>query len=171
MTHTPSPLLQFYQGFGQDSEERSLKEIQQWDFNQLEYVHNYIQWLFPLTDRSHYNLDAPLLKLDDMQSFQSSPKLRQEVLYNLELMLNFYGFIRYSDKIVAANNFDQRIQQWLSFGNHNFLRITRILKSLKLLGLEHEATLFFNALDSIYPQHQSIIGNSYNYWLAAVNDN
>jgi Opioid growth factor receptor (OGFr) conserved region len=38
----------------------------------------------------------------------------------------------------------------MTYSNHNHLRITRILKSLRLLGLEAEATAFFVCLADIY---------------------
>ena len=39
---------------------------------------------------------------------------------------------------------------WISPGNHNHLRITRILKSPLTLGLEVEAIAFYGCLEDIY---------------------
>lgn len=39
---------------------------------------------------------------------------------------------------------------WLTPGNHNFLRITRILSSLATLGLGEHAEAFLHALNAVY---------------------
>src|ERR1700724_1685605 len=46
--------------------------------------------------------------------------------------------------------FADRSDNWLTASNHKHLRITRILKSLRPLGLEAEAAAFFNCLADIY---------------------
>jgi hypothetical protein len=40
---------------------RYLREIQEWPDDQLESVHDYIQWLFPLPEPSGFNVAAPAL--------------------------------------------------------------------------------------------------------------
>ena len=62
-------LLDFYAGRGTDSEGRTLQEIRRWDFQRLEAVHDYIQWLFPLRVRSQFNPDAPLLDDETVRRF------------------------------------------------------------------------------------------------------
>ena len=47
-----SRLLDFYRGLKADTEGRSLKEILAWDEDDLEAVHDFIQWLFPLPEPS-----------------------------------------------------------------------------------------------------------------------
>lgn len=59
--------------------------------------------------------------------------------------------------------------------NHNHLRITRILRCLSLLGLEREATAFFNCLSEIYEDEQdkpmpAISDEAMQYWREAVGD-
>jgi hypothetical protein len=88
----PVPCLDFYLGIGTDGRGRYLKEILHWPDAQLEEVRDYIQWTFPLAERSG----------------------------------------------------------WITLGNHNHLRITRILKSLLTLGLQEEAVAFYDCLEDIY---------------------
>jgi Opioid growth factor receptor (OGFr) conserved region len=47
------PIVSFYAGETPDSRGRKIEEI--WNFNdrQLETVHDFIQWLFPLPTSSH----------------------------------------------------------------------------------------------------------------------
>lgn len=54
-------------------------------------------------------------------------------------------------------------------GNHNHLRISRILKSLGILGLHREARELFAALQRVYTMHADAIGNeTYHFWRSAV---
>ncbi len=57
----------------------------------------------------------------------------------------------------------------MTTANHNHLRITRILKSLILLGLKREAQEWFAALQRVYVANADIIGRTtYEYWRNAV---
>lgn len=61
-----------------------------WDFEKLECAHDYIQWLFPLPERSAFNCDAPIVDEEVIQAFQSNPHLRQNLLRSFRVMLQFY---------------------------------------------------------------------------------
>lgn len=56
-------IVPFYLGESPDVEGRKIKEIWAWDFETLECAHDYIQWLFPLTEKSHFNSNAPVVDL------------------------------------------------------------------------------------------------------------
>ena len=54
---------------------------------------------------------------------------------------------------------------WLTPGNHNHLRITRIIKCLRLLGLEAEAQAFYEYLAGIYEtQPHNITSEAFRFW-------
>ena len=58
---------------------------------------------------------------------------------------------------------------WLTQNNHNFLRITRILKSLRILGKNQEAQAFLVALKAVYAEEKDKIGRTtLHYWTRAV---
>lgn len=42
------PIVDFYSGKATDTSGRTLREIHAWNYHDLENVHDYIQWLFPL---------------------------------------------------------------------------------------------------------------------------
>lgn len=74
---------------------------------------------------------------------------------------------------MRAANFAERSKNWLTPANHNHLRITRILKSLRLLGLEPESAAFFRALAAIYPgqsaaANPAISATTFRFWQSAV---
>ena len=78
-------------------------------------------------------------------------------------------------KVTRTRYFAAKATVWLSPGNHNHLRITRILRCLSLLGLEAEARAFFECLSEIYDNEQSqprpaISTETIQYWRRAVGD-
>ena len=93
-------------------------------------------------------------------------------------MMNFYGFEARSGvriTVTRAPNFAAKATIWLSPGNHNHLRITRILKCLNFLGLEAEAKAFFGCLNEIYDDEQNkpmpaISEETMLYWREAVSE-
>lgn len=167
-----SELIKFYKGSGTDQSGRKISDI--WNFNhsQLEYNHDFIQWLFPLPERSRFNYSAPVLTKQDIDGFKNDPVLRANVFRSFETMMKFYGFeINRADNnysLIKSAAFKERSANWLNPGNHNFLRITRILKFLTLAGQAKLATCFFTALDEVYATNKPVISSSYNFWKSAV---
>jgi len=58
------PILRYYEGQAPDDRGRYLSEIQEWPDDRLEAVHDFIQWMFPLAERSGANPEAPILDDD-----------------------------------------------------------------------------------------------------------
>nr|XP_028684520.1 opioid growth factor receptor isoform X3 [Macaca mulatta] len=114
--------------------------LQNWrdNYDLLEDNHSYIQWLFPLREPG-VNWHAKPLTLREVEVFKSSQEIQERLVRAYELMLGFYG-IRLEDRgtgtVGRAQNYQKRFQN-LNWRSHNNLRITRILKSLGELGLEH----------------------------------
>jgi hypothetical protein len=157
-------ILDFYCG-GQDDQGRTLDEILAWPDMQLEAVHDFIQWLFPLPERSGANPSAPILDRETIAAFHASEELQDRLRQSFLRMLRFYGLEFHSEKIQLAQNFAARSSNWLTPGNHNHLRLTRILRSLRLLGLESEAQALFRALSQLYESHPGrITFRTYEFW-------
>lgn len=150
-------LIGFLSGTAPDGEARLLSEILAWPDQRLELVHDFIQWLFPLTEPSPVNPDAPVLDAATIAEIRSRPELQANVRKSYERMRRFYAASRH----------------WIAAGNHNHLRITRILKCLMLTGLEAEARDFFAWLTEIYQEERGkanpgISARSYAFWREAV---
>jgi hypothetical protein len=170
---TESEVVRFYRGNGRDHRGRSLSDIHEFDYYELEFHHDYIQWLFPLPEPSGANASAPLLSNADIASFKSDASLRTALLQSFELMLQLYGLVLTTDDayigIVRDATFVQRSNVWLTGGNHNFLRISRILRSLSLLGCLAHAVAFLKCLEGIYAEEASTIGETtMGYWRRAL---
>jgi hypothetical protein len=166
-------LVSFYRGTTANNNGVTLNRILHWDDNQLEAVHNYIQWLFPLDTPSGSNLTAPVLDQVTIQAFRNDGALRMRVKDAFCRMLRFYG-LQIDDGgtsgIVRSSHFNARAAVWLTPGNHNFLRISRILRSLNLLGSPGLSRDFFNIMQNIYQNEgRGIIdAATFNYWQRAV---
>lgn len=151
-------LIGFYLNEGPDSEGRTLAEIWAMSDDDLMHTHDVVQWLFPLTEPSNFNPDAPLLSEKQIAAFHSDPRLRANLLKSFCRFMRVFG-LEYADGCLQQV---AHREIWMHL-NHNWLRFTRILKSLTILGLEDEAMEFFRFL-------QRKIGNvqSMNYWRKAV---
>jgi Opioid growth factor receptor (OGFr) conserved region len=170
---TNSRLVAFYLGQRPDTEGRNIESLWVWDDVRLEERHDYIQWLFPLVEKSHFNPNAPVLTEMDIQLFNASDDLKKRLLTSFNRMLEFYGLQCVEAKgeisITTADTFLARQEDWLNWGDHNHLRITRILTSLRLLGLDAYAQAFFRCLTQIYKAAPGDIDSrSYAFWKDAV---
>jgi hypothetical protein len=165
-----SQLVDFYRGTGTDSEGRRLDDILAWRDGQLEAVHDFIQWLFPLPEPSRFNPDAPLLTPEEIATFRDDPALRANLRRSFERILSFLGLMENADgQVEPGPNFDRRAPDVWDYPNHNWLRITRILRSLRLLGLEAEAQALYRRLEDIHTRRRFPIGDdTFRYWTDAV---
>ncbi|XP_064343032.1 opioid growth factor receptor-like protein 1 isoform X2 [Camelus dromedarius] len=106
------------------------------DYETLEHNHTYIQWLFPLREQG-LNFYAKELTTYEIEEFKKTKEAIRRFLLAYKMMLEFFG-IKLIDKtgnVARAVNWQERFQH-LNESQHNYLRITRILKSLGELGYE-----------------------------------
>ena len=159
-------VLDFYRG-GRNDRGYTLREILNFDDNTLERKHDFIQWLFPL-EVLGVNPTAPLTTSEVQAVFKADSELRDKMKGSFTVMLGFYGFQQKSSgKIVRSSAYLTQTGNWLTAGNHNFRRITRILHSLRLHGLGSDADAFLKALEEVYRENRSIVGSSIHHWRRA----
>lgn len=127
MASQSSAIVAFYTGAGTDHATRSHADLVGLADPELERIHDYIQWLFPLRVASAFNWRAPTLTDNDVAILRASPIAQQRLTQAAARMERFYKLGR-----------DQE-SWWAEPHNHNLLRITRILSSLSILGLENHA--------------------------------
>jgi hypothetical protein len=163
-------LKDFYLGEGKDAEGRTLQEVQNLPLDKKESVHHYIQWLFPLKVPSRFNSNAPLLTDSLLPALKQDPLMKAHVLASLNQMLTFYGLEWKETAIHPNSSFgtgssEDRSKVWLTPGNHNHMRLSRILESLNLLGMKEESNSLFACLQEIYAKFPSKITlSTWNNW-------
>lgn len=129
-----SILTAFLEGKGVDHKGRYINDIWDFDHRHLEYIHDFIQWIFPLEVKSQYCKTAAILTKEDVDYCRKSTLIQQNQLKSLDVMLEYYGLYREGTQIFAVENLNPRDHIWLKRGGHNQLRISRMIRSLMLCG-------------------------------------
>lgn len=160
--HLKHPKIPFIVGYfdpkarTKDSQGRSLDDVLAFSDNQISRYHDFIQYLFPLPEESMVNYRAPLITKEVYEAFRQRKELRLELRKALQRMLDFYGFTistedsgggKKNNQIVLLPNFKEKSKHsWRTSIDHNHLRITRIIRCLRVLSCEKEAQAFYRAL-------------------------
>lgn len=124
----------FMLGLELDHKGRSIDHIWALDSFWLEYDHEYIQWLFPIDTPSHLHSNTPIACQSAQDYFCSCEVLREAQLRSLGMMLDFFGMRFFGNSIVPKEDLNMQDHPWLKCTDHNHLRISRIIRSLALLG-------------------------------------
>jgi hypothetical protein len=124
------PLHAFLTGTGRDGRERLAIDVLGFSDQRLEEVHDYIQWLFPLPTRSGAQPGAPVLTQAEIEAIRADQSAQDTLAKATERMLLFYQDTRW----------------WLTSYDHNHLRITRIIRSLRILTGREDAQRFYKAI-------------------------
>jgi len=146
-----SALLNFYRGWGLDEEGRTIHVVWGLEDLSLEQSHSYIQWLFPLPEPSLAHPSAPVLSPKELSAFRQDAHLQATVRMSLFRMKDFFA----------------RTTLWKQPLDHNHLRITRILRSLTLMGLTEEAHNFHAWL---LPSAEAVSARTRWYWAEALKE-
>lgn len=167
---TSTALLAFYTNTSPSAAGYWFDDIISWPDSRLEECHDYIQWIFPLPEPSMHQPDSPLLSEACLQAFVSDQALRKRVAAIFHRMLQFYGIgdaIAGSVDGCSAN--ESKPRQWVTTRNHNYLRLTRILRFMTLIGFTSEAAFLLRELERIAFVFPREIGAEVQaYWRRAV---
>ena len=170
-------ILDFFLGTGSDHIGRSLESILRKNDRWLEQTHDYIQWLFPLYVGSQFNPNAPILTDEVREIFNTFshpdyPVLHKNFLSAIQRMLAFYGYFNGTlnpDQVEPTGEWRNKADNWLSDGNHNYMRITRMLRCMTLLGRHQLAVSFRDALlDTASVHPETISQRTIGFWNEAV---
>jgi|GEM_PF-319412 len=172
-------LIAFYLGMESYPGGATIKDmLQHWTDEQLEVVHDYIQWLFPTVQKSQFNAKAPTLDEETIAAWKDSTVLQSTQLDALNRMCAFYGLQLVPNvsppQIIKTANYWERKANWQEAGsgyiNHNLLRLTRIIDSLATLGLPQYGLALYRCLESIAKEEPECIpAKTVQLWrLAAV---
>ena len=144
-----SPAFAFLAGVGTDHCGRTLDEIAAWNRQRLEQTHDYIQWVFPTMTPSRFNPRAPVLDAAEVAAGVRDERILRNLRRMAAVMGGFYGLQRreFGDGPQYDPIEEDRHPWWMQANNHNFLRITQILNSLRLFGLTEEAEALLDVLE------------------------
>lgn len=146
------PVVAFLEGEGTDARGRTLFDVLAMEDAALERTHDFIQWLFPLPEPSRAVPDAPILTDSEAAAIRQSGMALCALAAATDRMDVFY----------------RATHDWLMPNDHNHLRITRIIRSLRLLVGEREADAFRAAiLARVEATRAPISLRSRGYWATA----
>jgi hypothetical protein len=150
---TAGPLHAYLAGDGCDGRGRLAREVLGFSNQQLEEIHNYIQWLFPLPTRSGAQPDAPVLTKAEIEAIRADKRAKDILRQATKRMLRFYRDTNW----------------WLTPMDHNHLRITRIIRSLRLLMGPDAAQRFYQAILALHDAAGAPVNiRSLRFWADAV---
>jgi|TARA_B100001057_G_scaffold275466_1_gene275686 DNA-binding transcriptional regulator/RsmH inhibitor MraZ len=163
-----SALIKFFRGDGTDHVGRTLEDILAFDDFWLEHTHDYLQWLFPTPEPSHYNARVPVLSREDIASFRTDSYLRTQQNRALDRMLAFYGLERRGGEILPLPDLNMKTQIWLKPAGHNHLRITRIIRSLQYCSQSELAHRLQSAVIELGKSVGKVREQTIGYWRSAT---
>ena len=145
-------ILPYLEGQGRDRSGRTLAEVLAYDDVTLESRHDFIQWLFPLTEPSGAVPGSPVLDDEEVTAIRRSDLAQTNIAAAAARLLSFY----------------RDTEAWLEGYDHNHLRITRIIKSLRLLVGHDEADAFKHDIRELADSREAHINaTTLRYWREA----
>jgi len=158
-------ILGFLENSIPDYKDRYHQEILNFTDAELEKCHDQVQWMFPLHEASNFAEVYPILTPPVVAACRASFVVKRSMQLAATRMEKFYRLGLNNSTIHwiwTANKHDRP--------NHNLLRITRIIRSLRFMGLEDEAKQFHDSAAKIAKQH-GLGDKTFEYWSKALNDN
>jgi hypothetical protein len=153
------------EGSGKDYYGRAYQETLLWSDSQLERSHDQVQFIFPLHEASNHATTFPIV----------SPEIIEEAKQNENIIENIKNAKDRFERFFAIGQYEDinRQREWCRVRNHNLLRITRIIRCLRLFGLEKEAEEFYDnvvaVVNRLYDQND-YMSQTLLYWNKAKND-
>lgn len=157
-------IIDFYINGGKDTKGRTLEEILNYSNLKFDIVHDFIQWIFPTNEQSLHNPDAPVLTAEEIGILRGSEKAKNNMRKSLSRFMIFLGIEGHED----LNPYYYRVN-WCYNKNHNLLRITRVIKSLKIFGLDEEAEDFHKKVVN-YVEENNVSNGTLLFWEDSLNN-
>jgi hypothetical protein len=176
--HTDAPhIIQFYYNeISRNAGNHFFYSIFQANFK-FEDWHDYIQFFFPSPVRSRSSPGAPLFDSISIGYFQSDPTLQKYMICVFIRMMDFYGLQiefagqRFRLYTPVPWTTESKIHE-CDPGNHNYLRLTRIMISLTFAGLKRIAYVLRTFLleTYVYLPRIRVSDETLQYWRDAVQE-
>lgn len=157
-----------------DARGRRLQDILSWPDSKLEGSHDYIQMLFPLPEGSIFNPLAPVVTEEVHKAFIERSELKDAHHQAFDRILSFYGLTidhnsqEGSINITKGPKWSTNSGNWVCRFDHNHLRISRIIRSLRVLGSNKQATALFECLGGLEEVMEEVSKKSLMFWERAA---
>merc|ERR1711920_795153 len=129
-----------------------------------------VQWIFPTDECSMFNMGAPILNGQLAKDVREEPACIEAIQKCFRKFMGFLGLQVVDGPplvVEKAEHFNERIRDcWKPMfgGNHNWLRISRVLHCLRLTGLNDEAAAFLACLEKLIKEDKIPAQGSLPHW-------
>jgi hypothetical protein len=159
-------ILGFMRNESPDYKGRKYLDMINWTDQQLESCHDQIQHMFPLHEESRMAVRYPIITKEIAEIAENDSVIQNNMMSALWRMRRVFGIGEYNDKNIQYT--------WCQKGNHNLLRITRIIRSLRIFGLDNLAENFYGCvIDAMFPTGKIDLDwakTTIKYWNKAYQD-
>jgi hypothetical protein len=155
-------IVDFLRGEGTDHILRSYDDMLSVTDLEMEKCHDQIQWMFPLHEFSKHAKTCPIITPETVAKAQNHLSVRDNLLRATDRMEKFFGIGLYEDR--------DKQRQWCKNHNHNLLRVTRIIRCLRLFGMEEAAEDFYNKVVPV-GEYFGVSSFTLSKWQQALTDN
>ena len=132
-----------------DHKGRMLSDIYKFSDNEIEATHDFIQIIFPLAEPSFWSSNKYFIETQlEIDSLSSNKNVKEAILQSASWYISFLN----------------RNNHWKSINNHNLKRITRMIKSVRLIVGDKEADDIKKEITSIQNIDKLVGQNSIKYW-------
>ena len=134
-----------------DFKNRFLNDIWNFSDEDIEHTHDFIQILFPLNEQSESIFHGYYLNTEtSINNIKSNHLSKTNIVKSSKWFLSFL----------------KRNSHWRRKHDHNYLRVTRVIKSLRLLVSDEEADIFYKLfMELLDDRHKEKINSlTLSYW-------
>ena len=158
-----SKIVDFFTEEGTDHRERTHAGLIAMTDAGFEGCHDHIQWLFPLHEKSYHSKEeVPVLTTEDVKQLFNSREA------SLVMQRGYARFMKFLGLNSTSDEDNRKRAQWCTDSNHNLLRITRAIRSLRFFGCVSNAILLHSRATTAAGARK-IDPNTFAYWDDALN--
>lgn len=160
--------IQFLAGTGVDTECRSVVQYLDFGADDWERQHDIIQWAFPNHVESAYHPNSPVVEIGKVVAHRQLPQAQSNMA---KLFFNYLSSLSIDLNDQQEFILTKGEPYWLEPGNHNYLRITRVIIALRIFKLDIIAEKFATFVLQLPKSHPYAINNTtVTYWHKALHD-
>ena len=141
--------IAFLIGEGVDQSGRNIADYWNFDAAKWEQCHDHMQWAFPTRTKSAFNAGAPIVP--DDYKFDGNGEVIAALTELLNRYLKSLGIVRTRREYDNALTFvwcpnEPQHFHWVRKGDHNMLRMTRVMECLTIFGMLEERDALYDEL-------------------------
>jgi|TARA_B110000971_G_scaffold214881_1_gene247541 hypothetical protein len=132
-----------------DFKGRMIQDIWNFSDEEIESQHDFIQIIFPLNKKSQSVFHGHYLENEEIiKSLKNDEQIKQAIIKSSSWFLSFL----------------KRNYYWNNRHDHNHLRITRVIESLRLIVSNEEADKFHKSILEIIKGNNKINNRTLEFW-------